>query len=316
MSARRILVAGATGKQGGAAVNALVAKPPPYPHEILALTRNTESAAAKKLASKSNKITLLPGDLNDCQSIFTKAGGSGSVWGVFSVQLPAMGQKNVSEDIEEKQGIALVDAALSSGVKHFVYTSVDRGGSDSINEPTNVPHFISKHNIEVHLIEAVKDPKKNPQGMTYTILRPVAFFENLTPDFLGKGFAAMWSNMGAVPLQLVGTRDIGVFAAMAFSKLDSDPETFRNNAISLAGDKLTQLEGSKVFEKVYGKKMPITFGFVGSMIQYMMKELRTMFKWFVDVGYKADLAENKRLNPNMQDFETWLREESKFNENK
>ncbi len=95
MSVRRILVAGATGKQGGAVVNALVANPPPYSHEILALTRNTESAAAKKLASKSNKITLLPGDLNDCQSIFTKAGGNGSVWGVFSVQLPAMGQKNV-----------------------------------------------------------------------------------------------------------------------------------------------------------------------------------------------------------------------------
>lgn len=316
MSVRRILVAGATGKQGGAVVNALVANPPPYPHQILALTRNTESAAAKNLASKSNKITLLPGDLNDCQSIFTKAGGSGSVWGVFSVQLPAMGQKNASEDIEEKQGTALIDTALSSGVKHFVYTSVDRGGSNSINEPTNIPHFISKHNIEVHLLEAVKDAAKNPQGMTYTILRPVAFFDNLTPDFLGKGFAAMWSNMGAVPLQLVGTRDIGIFAAMAFSKLDSDPKVFLNNAISLAGDELTQPEASKVFEKVYGKKMPTTFGFVGSMIQHMVKELRTMFKWFVDVGYKADIAENKRLNPNMQDFEAWLREESKFNENK
>jgi uncharacterized protein YbjT (DUF2867 family) len=313
MSVRKILVTGATGKQGSAAVNALIAHPPPYPHEILALTRNTESSAAQNLASKSQKISLLAGDLNDCSAIFKKAGGNGSVWGVFSMQLPAMGQKNVTEDIEEKQGSALVDAALSSGVKHFVYSSVDRGGANSINDPTNIPHFASKHKIEKHLIAAVNDSTKNKQGMTYTVLRPVAFYDNLTPDFIGKGFASMWNNMGSVPLQLIGTRDIGIFATLAFSNVDSDPKTYRNNAISLAGDELTQPEASKIFEKVYGKKMPITFGFVGNLIQYMMKELGTMFKWFVDVGYKADIKENKRINPTMQNFETWLREESKFN---
>lgn len=316
MSVRKILVAGATGKQGSAVVNALVANPPPYPYEILALTRNTTSATAKSLSAKSAKITLLSGDLNDCPSIFTKAGGPGSVYGVFSMQLPAMGQKNVPENIEEVQGNALVDAALAAGVKHFVYSSVDRGGANSINDPTNIPHFTSKHNIEKHLIAAVNDKSKNKQGMTYTILRPVAFYDNLTPDFIGKGFASMWNNMGSVPLQLVGTRDIGIFAALAFSNLESSPQTYRNAAISLAGDELTQPEASKIFEKVYGKKMPITFGFVGNLIQYMMKELGTMFKWFVDVGYKADLAENKRLNPSMQNFETWLREESKFKQEK
>lgn len=310
MSVRKILVSGATGKQGGAVVNALLANPPPYPHEILALTRNTDSAAAKKLASKSQNITLLAGDLNNCPAIFQNAGGPNAVWGVFSVQVPAMDQKNAGKDIEEKQGCALVDAALSAGVKHFVYSSVDRGGANSFNDSTNIPHFISKHKIEHHLVEATNDATKNRQGMTYTILRPVAFYDNLTPDFLGKGFAAMWHNMGSIPLQLVGTRDIGIFAALAFA----DPETWRNRAISLAGDELTQAEASRVFQEVFGKKMPITFGFVGNLVQYMMKELGTMFKWFVDVGYKADIAENKRINPSMQDFETWLREESKFNE--
>jgi uncharacterized protein YbjT (DUF2867 family) len=316
MSVRKILVTGATGKQGSAVVKALVNNPPPYPYEIIALTRNTDSPAAKNLGAKSKTITLLAGDLNDCPSIFSKAGGNGSIWGVFSMQLPAMGQKNVAEDVEEKQGIALIDAALSSGVKHFVYSSVDRGGSNSINNATNIPHFASKHKIELHLVSVTKDSEKNTEGMTYTILRPTAFFDNLTPDFIGKGFAAMWNNMGSIPLQLVGTKDIGIFAAMAFSEFDSNPDTYSNKAISLAGDELTQPEASKIFEKVFGKKMPITFGFVGNMIQYMMKELGTMFQWFVDVGYKADIAENKRLNPMMQDFETWLKEESKFSDKK
>lgn len=317
MSVRKILVTGATGKQGSAVVNALVSNPPPYPHQILALTRNTESPTAQKLSSKSPKITLLAGDLNNCPAILTKANADNNpVWGVFSMQLPSMGQKNVADSIEETQGKALVDAALSAGAKHFVYSSVDRGGANSINDPTNIPHFISKHNIEKHLIASVSDPSKNKAGMTYTILRPVAFFDNLTPDFIGKGFAAMWANMGPEhPLQLVATRDIGIFAAQAFSNPDSP--TYRNNGISLAGDQLTQAEASKIFEKVYGKKMPITFGFVGSVIQMMVKELGTMFKWFVDVGYKADIEECRRLNQaGMQDFETWLKEESKFNQGK
>lgn len=316
MSVRKILVTGATGKQGSAVVNALIARPPPYPHEILALTRNVDSPAAQKLSSKSKNITLLAGDLNHCPNIFTKAGGNGSVWGVFSMQLPAMGQSGAPKDIEEQQGNGLIDAALTAGVKHFVYTSVDRGGSNSINDPTNVPHFISKHKIEKHLIDAVSDSNKNTHGMTYTILRPVAFYDNFTPDFMGKGFASMWAKLGSVPLQLVGTRDIGIFAALAFSNLESDPKVYRNSAISLAGDELTQAQASEIFEKVYGKKMPNTFGFVGSLILYMAKEMGTMFQWFSDVGYKADIAENKRLNPDMQNFETWLKEESKFNQNK
>lgn len=309
MSIRKILVCGVTGQQGCAVVNALLACPPPYPYEILALTRNPTSAVAQALASKSKNITLLEGDLNDCSAIFSKAGERGTVYGVFSVQLPAFGQKNVPEDIEERQGIALIDAALEAGVQHFVYSSVDRGGNNSINDPTQVPHFASKHKIEKHLIASINDATKNSNHATHTILRPTAFYNNLTPDIMGKGFVAMWSNMG-VALQLVGTRDIGVFAALAFAEPES-PQ-YRNNAISLAGDKITQAQGSEAFQKVFGRKMPKTFSFMGHVIQFMVKELGIMFKWFGDVGYKADIDNCRQLNPAMQNFETWLREESKF----
>lgn len=59
---------------------------------------------------------------------------------------------------EERQGKNLVDAALKNNVKYFVYSSVDRGGESSIDRPTDVPHFVSKHNIEHHLINATKGP--------------------------------------------------------------------------------------------------------------------------------------------------------------
>jgi uncharacterized protein YbjT (DUF2867 family) len=139
---RNILVTGATGKQGGAVVKALLENPLPFEYQILALTRNTTSAASLALA-REPKVTLIEGSLTDCGSIFTSAGGVGSIWGVFCVTIPSM-KKDV-EDQETKQGNDLVDAAIAHDVKHFIYSSVDRGGnSQSDVYATDVPHFVSK----------------------------------------------------------------------------------------------------------------------------------------------------------------------------
>jgi uncharacterized protein YbjT (DUF2867 family) len=73
---------------------------------------------------------------------------------------------------EEAQGKAVVDAALASNVKMFVYTSADRGGEDkSFENPTDVPHFVSKYNIEHHLVDKAADK------MQWFIIRPVVFME-------------------------------------------------------------------------------------------------------------------------------------------
>jgi uncharacterized protein YbjT (DUF2867 family) len=93
---------------------------------------------------------------------------------------------------EEAQGKALVDAALKNGVAHFVFSSVDRGGAHSDNDPTIVPHFITKYNIEQHLFA-----KAQNSNMTWTVFRPVAFYDNLTPDFFGKVFPTCWVAEGS-----------------------------------------------------------------------------------------------------------------------
>lgn len=82
---------------------------------------------------------------------------------------------------EEQQGKALVDEALKAGVKRFVYTSVDRGGDErSWQNETDVPHFRSKHRIEWHLRE---EAEKKGGEMTWAVLRPVAFMDNIQPGF-------------------------------------------------------------------------------------------------------------------------------------
>jgi hypothetical protein len=120
----------------------------------------------------------------------------------------------------------------------------------------------------------------------------------------------MWANMGDKPLQLVGVRDIGIFARDAFASPDA--EQFKNSAISLAGDELTQAQANEIFWKVFGRPMPMAYSFVGTLLQRMVPEVGVMFKWFVEHGYGADLHQLRLINGNMRNFEDYLREDSGF----
>lgn len=292
MSVRNILITGATGKQGGALIRALLSNQGPAFH-IYALTRNPSSPAAKTLASNPD-ITVVEGEPSNPVPIFTSI--AQPIHGVFSVTVP---HPFKSGSFEEAQAIPLIDACVSHGVKHFVFTSADRGGPGKADDDsTLVPHFITKFNVENHL----KSTK-----LQWTILRPVAFYENLTPDFLGKSFATMWKQMGGVKLGLVGTKDIGIVAARAFS----NPKKYANRAVTLVGDQLTFAEAEKAFEKVIGNKLPITNNFVASGLKWVIHDLGMMFKWFGEGGYAWDM-DGVRKEEKLMDFKSWLQNESKF----
>jgi uncharacterized protein YbjT (DUF2867 family) len=293
-SQRKILVTGATGKQGGAVIRALEASGNAF--HVVALTRNANSASAKALAAKPN-VTVVTGELSKPKAIFE---ANKPIYGVFSVTIP---RGKVSE---EDQAIPLIDAAIENGVEHFVFTSVERGGNEkSDHTPTEIPHFISKHIIEEYMKKQIA--AKNSK-MQWTILRPVAFMDNLTPDFMGKGFASMWAGVGDKPLQLIASEDIGLFAARAFD----NPAQYQGRSISLAGDELNLADAKKVFKETIGYDMPETFGFFGSGLKFAIKELGLMFSWFKTDGFGADIPQLRKEEPKIQDFRTWLKNSSEF----
>ncbi|KAI9774628.1 MAG: hypothetical protein M1840_002877 [Geoglossum simile] len=300
MASRTVLVTGATGKQGSSVLSALLVLPG-TPFRLLALSRTPDSASSKALAANSpSTVSVVEGNLNNPDVIFTAAGGHGAIWGVFSIQSPGRGNN------EEAQGKALIDSAVRYGVSHFVYTSVDRGGPLSDENPTDIPHFISKHNIEQHLKEVAA-----AGSMSWTILRPTAFFENATPGFFGKVFATSWKWQlpPSKPLQLVSIKDIGFFAAQSFA----DPKHWHGRSLSLAGDQLTFTQATEIYKEVTGEPagLPMTYWFIQWALVNMVKELRTMFKFFAEEGYAADVEELRKMNPNMLDWKAWL-EQSPF----
>lgn len=309
-SPKPILITGATGKQGGAVLEQLATHPSSSQFVLLAVTRNTASATAQKITKRYPEVLLVHGDLNDVPDLFKSAqntlksaGKPSKIWGVYSVQI-SLGP-GVTFEGEVAQGKALIDESVAHGVTHFVYSSVDRGGNaKSFEDETPIPHFKSKFQIEKHLLQ-----KAGSKGekMSWTILRPVAFMDNLEPGFKTKVFlAALRDTLKEKPLQWISTEDIGLFAAKAFR----DPQGWNTRAEALAGDELTLDEMAGCFERVTGSANIATYGFFGSALMWAVTELNVMITWFATNGYGADIAKLKKEEPQLCGFERWLRERS------
>ncbi|KAI0103849.1 hypothetical protein GGR51DRAFT_573109 [Nemania sp. FL0031] len=308
MRRKVILVTGATGKQGGAVLDALVNQKGEE-FTIVGATRDITAPGAKKLGSKGYQIKLVEGNLDDVATLFTRAQqlAGAPIWGVYSVQV-SMG-KGVTSEGEVKQGKALIDESIKAGVKHFVYSSVERGGDEaSWDNRTPIPHFQTKYDIEHHLRDATA-PGKAGENMGWTILRPVAFMDNLAPGFPTKVFVTALHNwLGNKSMQWVATKDIGVFAAKAFA----NPREWNRKAVGIAGDELNFDQMNQAFKIVTGEPAPVTYSVFGSALTLMVPELRTMICWFSRDGYHANINLRRVDHPQLLSFIEWLDQERPF----
>ncbi|OBT82727.1 hypothetical protein VE02_09097 [Pseudogymnoascus sp. 03VT05] len=266
---KTVLVIGATGKQGGAVIENILASPQAHSFNIVAVTRDAASRKAQKLAAHPN-VSVIEGDLANVDNIFNK---TGPVWGVYSVQ--------VNSDVEEQQGKAMADAAVMNGAQHFVYSSGDRGGPERLpNNPTYVKNFAAKHAIEKRLQQRAE---KSPQQMTIQSF-------------------AQWPSLRISPriFMVKGSPDIGWFAAQSFLQ----PDKYKNTALTLVGDEMTQPEANVVYKKVTGQSMVMAACPIASAVKFVLKgSVGNMFKWFEDEGYGGNVQECRNANHNMQDFD-------------
>jgi len=275
---RAILVTGATGQQGGGVVRHLRTQG----FAVRALTRDGQSTAARALAAQG--VEVVQGDLDDRASLERALVGA---YGVYSVQNFAL----TGVEGEMRQGTTLADAAKAAGIRHFVYSSVG-----SADRQTGIPHFESKFRIEEH-IRSIDLP--------HTILRPVFFMENFgyARDAIVGGTLAQPLDP-AKPLQMVAVDDIGAFAALAFAQ----PAPWLGRAVDLAGDELTMPQAADVFGRVIGRPVRYEQAPMEYIRQAMGEENATMFTWFNDVGYTADIPALRALYPRLTTLEQWLRD--------
>lgn len=112
----------------------------------------------------------------------------------------------------------------------------------------------------------------------------------------------------AKKLKLIATSDVGHFVAQAF--INADAMEYKNRSMSLAGDELTFGEMKAMFEKKTGETLPTTYAWIAGVIQWMSKDFGYMMKWMRTDGFGVDVANMRKKNPDMKDFETWLETES------
>lgn len=311
MMTKTILVTGATGKQGGGVIDALL-RQTEVTFNILAVTRDVTSRKARDLAHRHPTIKLVQGDLDDIDALWTaaeQASATARIWGVYSVQI-SMGH-GVTEESEVAQGKALIHRAVGAEVSMFVYSSVERGGDvESWDNETPVGHFKSKFRIERYLRD-ITGRGQPGEKMKWTVLRPVAFMENLEPGFKTSVFlTALRNKLKDKPLQWVASSDVGVFAAMAFV----DPAGWDGMAVGLAGDELTLDGVNQAFLAATGKAAPSTYWFFGSMLLMVVKEMGDMVRWFASDGYKADIEGRRRDYPQLMTLEQYLKQDMAWQE--
>jgi len=220
---RIILVAGATGTQGGAVARELAARG----YHVRGLTRNADSDASQALAALG--VEMVRGDFDDAASLDRALANA---YGAFSVQQ----YRGVGVDGEIRQGKAFADAAKRAGVQHFIYTSVAKA---TLN--TGVPQFESKLLLENYVRDL---------GLQFTIIRPASFMATFE-EFREEAQTGMIS--GPLPAGLervfIAPQDIGRFAAEAFDH----PDEWLGRAEAIAGQRISYAEVAASMGRVLGK---------------------------------------------------------------
>ena len=278
MNDKVIAVTGATGQQGGAVAQKLLADG----WKIRALTRDLDKPAAQALASAGAQ--LVAGDMDSRPELDAAFEGA---YGVFSVQnfwLPSVGYEG-----EIQQGRNVANAAKAADIRHLIYSSVG-----AAHRGMGQKHFESKWIIEQY-IQSLNIP--------YTILRPAAFFEN----FNWERASILNGKFNAIGLrpekerQLIAVEDIAVFVALALA----NPQEYLGKTIELAGDALTESQLAETFANVIGRPVELSMPTEGGWGSE--EEMNAMFNFFNGEAYDADIPALRKLHPGLLTLEEYLR---------
>ncbi|KAJ2552218.1 hypothetical protein EV175_003403, partial [Coemansia sp. RSA 1933] len=147
---RAVAVIGATGLQGGSVLRALHAT---GKYKLSALTRDTSNSSATKLKNEYPDVELVQANLNDIESLKHAFKGVDIVFGVTSYDQPDI-QSCVAAgdyDAEFRQGKNVADAAIASGVKDIIFSTMYSISDLSNGKCKDAYQFDGKDKIEKYI---------------------------------------------------------------------------------------------------------------------------------------------------------------------
>jgi uncharacterized protein YbjT (DUF2867 family) len=300
-----IAVLGATGAQGGGLVRAIL-NDPSSDFAVRALVRDPNSEKAKELAKLGAEVVAA--NVDDPESLDRAFKGA---YGAYCV---TFFWEHFSPEKELTHARAMADAAKANGLKHVVWSTLEDTRKLVPLEDDRMPTLQGKYKVPNFDSKGEADKAFADSGVPTTFLLTSFYWDNfihfgMEPRKNEEGEYAITLPMDDKKLPGIAAEDIGRCAYGIFKT----PQEYAGKTVGIAGEHLTGDQMASAFSKTLGIDVKYqavepevyrSFGFpgaddLGNMFQYK-RDFETEF-----VGAR-DIEQSRKLNPELQTFETWL----------
>ena len=251
---------------------------------------------------------VVAGDVDDVESLKRAFAGA---YGAFCVTF-FWNHLSAEKEIAEARNMA--EAAKAAGVQHVIWSTLEDTRrwiplSDdrmpTLRGKYKVPHFDAKGEANRIFVD---------MGLPVTLLNAAFYWENFIYFGAGPkpgpdGVLALTFPMGDKKLPGIASEDIGK-CALGIFKAGGE---FIGKELGVAGEHLTGAQLAEKMSRALGREVRYndvppdvyrSFGFPGA------DDLGNMFQFHRDFNddfvRRRDVAQSRRLNPELQDFDTWL----------
>jgi uncharacterized protein YbjT (DUF2867 family) len=311
MASKKIItVFGATGAQGGGLVRAIL-NDINGAFVVRAVTRDVNSDKAKQLAAAGAEVVA--GDVDNAASV------EKALEGAYGAYFVTFFWDHFSPEKELVHAQTFANAAKKAGLKHAIWSTLEdvrefvplhNDSIPTLRDKYKVPHFDAKGEANKFFIES---------GVPTTFLYPSFYWENFIyfgagPKKGSDGKLALTLPIGDAKMGGIAAEDIGKCAYGIFK----NREEYIGKKVGLAGDQLSGEEMATELTRALGQpviynKIPASvyrsFGFPGA------DDLGNMFQFYDDfeehVNALRDVNSSRQLNPELQSFPQWLKENAK-----
>jgi len=305
MAKKTIAVIGATGAQGGGLVRAILADPAGE-FSVRAITRTPDSEKARALAAAGAEVVV--GDADDPPSLV------GAFEGAFGAFCVTNFWEHTSPERELAQATALARATKRAGVSHVVWSTLEDTRQTIPLEDPRMPVLRGKYNVPHFDAKGEADEVFEREAAPTSYMMAAFYWDNflyfgMAPRPNEQGDLVLALPLGGAKLPGIAADDIGKCAYGIFKRgLAAVGKRF-----GIAGEVLSGEEMAAAFGRVLGREVKsydIPFDVYRAFDFPGADDLGNMFHYqalhgdaFLDV---RDVELARSLNPEMQDFATWL----------
>jgi len=308
MSQKKIItVFGATGAQGGGLVRAIL-QDKNSEFAVRAVTRDIQSDKAKEFAQMGAEVVAA--DIDDPESI------KRVLQGAYGAYFVTFFWAHFSPEKEIAHAKDMAEAAKAVGLQHAIWSTLEDTRKHIPLSDKRMPTLMGKYKVPHFDAKGESDHFFTDAGVPTTFLLASFYWENMIyfgagPKRGPDGVLAITFPMGNKKLSGIASEDIGKCAYGIFKR----GKSMVGKTIGVAGDEATCKQMAEALTKALGEEVRYnevtpdvyrSFGFPGA------DEMGNMFQFYHDFDEVClttrDILFSKELNPELQSFESWLKE--------